>query len=481
MRGEKPAQNGSFQSVGERNVMNDIMMKFFRSWNTSDDKEYEEILEWVRRRNSEVKVEIRKNRLSDSDFWFYSEQTGDIRNKNGSFFQIAGMQQFHGGNLAAEQPILIQNEIGYLGILCKEKNGVLYFLMQAKIEPGNVNKIQLSPTIQATKSNFTQKHGGKKPAYLEYFLNASPESVVVDQIQSEQSSRFLGKRNRNIIVVTEDDPEVLPSHRWMTLGTIKRLMKIDNLVNMDTRTVISCIPFSLGDYSEEQKDEVKAMFSDTAFFRSIMEQSDNSQFVEIFHYINNYKMLEGCDSRIVPLTELSSWNISDDEIVCRENYAFKVVFCDIEIEGREVTHWTQPLFEATGKAVFGLVAADVDGKRRFLVHAKHEAGCFDGIELAPTVQLEASIPPEEYSELDRRFFSLYEHGAKVLNDVILSEEGGRFYHEENRNIVLLVCPQDIGELPTGYFWADYNLLNRMVQYNNVLNIQLRNLLSILEM
>ena len=34
--------------------------------------------------------------------------------------------------------------------------------MQAKIEPGNINKIQLSPTIQATKSNFTQKHGGRK-------------------------------------------------------------------------------------------------------------------------------------------------------------------------------------------------------------------------------------------------------------------------------------------------------------------------------
>lgn len=41
--------------------------------------------------------------------------------------------------------------------------------MQAKIEPGNVNRIQISPTIQATKSNFMQTHGGKAPAYLEYF------------------------------------------------------------------------------------------------------------------------------------------------------------------------------------------------------------------------------------------------------------------------------------------------------------------------
>ena len=69
--------------------------------------------------------------------------------------------------------------------------------MQAKIEPGNVNKIQISPTIQATKSNFTQKHGGNKPKYLEYFLDNNNHKIIVDQIQSEQSSRFFKKRNNN--------------------------------------------------------------------------------------------------------------------------------------------------------------------------------------------------------------------------------------------------------------------------------------------
>ena len=49
------------------------------------------------------------------------------------------------------------------GIICKKINGKLNLLMQAKIEPGNVNCVQISPTIQATKSNFTQVHGGKLP------------------------------------------------------------------------------------------------------------------------------------------------------------------------------------------------------------------------------------------------------------------------------------------------------------------------------
>lgn len=458
-----------------------MLKEFIRSAKAfPDDKEYSSILEWVGQKNSSLKVQITKNRLSDSDKWFYDEAAGEIRNTNNSFFQIRGLQQYRDGELVLEQPVLIQDEIGYLGIICKMINGVLHFLMQAKIEPGNVNKIQISPTIQATKSNFTQKHGGKKPAYLDYFLNAKPEDIIVDQIQSEQSSRFLGKRNRNIIIKVNEDIEVLPSHRWMTLGTVKKLMKIDNLVNMDTRTVLSCIPYSQYNISEDEGKELYDEFTDKALFNSMFCKNDHSEFVKVFRYINDHRMLHGCENRLVPLTKLSSWNFTDDGIVHKKGYPFKVVFCDIEIEGREVTHWTQPLFEAEGMAVFGLITAVFDGKLKFLVQAKPEAGCFDGIELAPTVQLEAAVPEEEYSPVDRLFFRLLENGGEIRNNVILSEEGGRFYHEQNRNIVLRVSPEQVENLPAGYFWLDYKTLNSMVQFNNVLNIQLRNLLSLID-
>ena len=59
-----------------------------------------------------------------------------------------------------DQPIIIQNEKGILGIL---KDSVKNkYLLQAKVEPGNKNRLQLSPTVQATKSNYQRVHGGKK-------------------------------------------------------------------------------------------------------------------------------------------------------------------------------------------------------------------------------------------------------------------------------------------------------------------------------
>ena len=68
-----------------------------------------------------------------------------------------------------------------------------------------------------------------------------------------------------------------------------------------------------------------------------------------------------------------------------------------------------------------------------------------------------------------------------MKDVILSEEGGRFYHEQNRNVILEVRGEELPDLPEDYYWVDYRTLNTMIRFNNVMNIQLRNLLSILDL
>lgn len=461
----------------------DTLYSIAKSWTVQDStvNKTEDILKWVQSRNETVVVEIRKNTLAESGFWFYDEQIGVIRNKNNSFFQIAGFEKNTKSGISIRQPVILQQEIGFLGIICKEIDGVMHFLMQAKIEPGNINKIQLSPTIQATKSNFTQKHGGAKPPYLEYFEHADRYEIVVDQIQSEQSSRFYKKRNRNILIHVEEEIEVLPSHKWMTLGQIKALMRVDNLVNMDTRTVLSCIPFCKLQLSEQQWVELREMFSDPTLYRSLFEPKRENVLPELFQYINNYKMFEDVEGSLVPLHQLEGWRMTDEKVTSERAYPYQVIFCDIAMEGREVKEWTQPLFEAMGIATFGLICREEQGVMEFLVRATPELGCFDGVELGPSVQLEA-VPLPDYQEtaVDTLFFQRLSRGEGVFFDHLLSEEGGRFYHEQNRNILMRIKEGELSRLPEGYFWVDYRTLNELVQVNNTLNIQLRNLLSLLE-
>jgi oxidase EvaA len=375
------------------------------------------------------------------------------------------------GETFVSQPIIRQNEVGYLGFIGKEINGVLHFLMQAKIEPGNVNNVQISPTIQATKSNFTQKHGGKRPDYLDYFVNVGKYDVVYDGEEPEQCSRFLQKFNRNVVIIVKDQVPVLPNFCWMTIGQIKELMtNHKNLVNMDTRTVLSCLPYELG-----QKSVSFSYF----LRRSIFGEDLSDALVKcLYTFVKKAKY----ERKVVRLDLLNNWTIDPWGLRSKTPFPFSVSYYNIEIQGREVNKWSQPMMVAEGMAFFGLVATIVDDSVCFLIKIKQEIGCAQTACFGPTVQLESTeLTNGTLFGIDKLFMSLFDSEKNIVTNVILSEEGGRFYHEENRNVILLVDRGRLPEkMPDGYFLVNYNTIRNLISKYHIVNIQLRNLLSLVK-
>ena len=82
--------------------------------------------------------------------------------------------------------------------------------------------------------------------------------------------------------------------------------------------------------------------------------------------------------------------------------------------------------------------------------------------------------------IEKLFFEKMEQNQGVLKKILLSEEGGRFYHEQNQNVIIEIEKNEVGELPEDYFWMTYADLNKVIQFNNCVNIQLRNLLTLLD-
>ena len=439
----------------------------------------EELLSWIQELNKTTHVRVQESSISNDSFWFYDDYNGEILNRKRSFFSIKGMRRFENAVFIREQPIIVQPEIGYLGIICREINGELNFLMQAKIEPGNINCVQISPTIQATKSNFTRAHGGKLPTYFELFDHSERYEVIYDQIQSEQATRFYKKRNRNMIMIVNEEFKVYPNFRWMTLGQIKKLMEIDTLVNMDTRTVLSGIPLITQSIDKDEKRLLSSSFRDQALFQSIFSANPHEHLPNIFHRLNNYKMFHEVTTVTVPLNQLIDWVVDEYGVTCKKPADFMVRYYDIEIEGREVQHWTQPLFKAIGKATFGLLSRVANGKRQYLVKIKPEIGSFDKIEVGPSIQWEPTHYISDDNEIDRLFRKKYENKQDIMINVLLSEEGGRFYHEQNYNVIIEIGTEELSDLPEEYIWVDLYTLAFLVQTNNNLNIQLRNLMSLI--
>lgn len=458
------------------------LQQLLSSWAAGgDEDELRDIIDWYAYFNDNLKVNISETSYASSTEWEYDSERDAILRKNGGFFTITGLTSIV-DNIS--QPVILQDEIGYLGILMQKQNGVLKCLMQAKIEPGNINKIQISPTIQATKSNFLQAHGGKRPNYLEYFLNAKKENILFDQIQSEQSSRFFGKRNRNTIVILPEDEhvKVLPRFRWMTIGQVKKLMRLNNIVNMDTRTVLSAIPSAFLSIERSNAGAYKKYFKNEAVFNSLFAPIRLSRFKDLYRDINDYKMLEQPDRNIVGLSKLSDWHWDGDVFRSDVNTNFEVIFCDIEIEDREVSHWQQPLFKAVNEALFVLAfRRDSNNTIEFLIKPKIEAGCFDTVEFGPTWQAEGNERQHPKNSLERLLLNRISDKDRISYNVKLSEEGGRFYQEQNDNVILELN-QDEQKLidEDCYVWLSLRELAVANVFNNVLNIQLRNLLSLIE-
>ena len=231
---------------------------FFKSSITLNNEfqDFDEFLNWFKYQKSSQNFIVNEIPFKKLDMWFFNKNNEELAHKSGKFFKIKGIsvETNFGYKKKWEQPIIDQPEIGILGILTKVFNGVRYFLMQAKMEPGNVNILQLSPTVQATKSNFSQVHKGKLPSYLEYFTSENKSKFLHDQLQTEQGGRFFKKRNRNVVIEVSDDIDLLPGFCWLTLAEIKKLLTFDNFVNMDARSVISIIPL-IDDELFEQFEE----------------------------------------------------------------------------------------------------------------------------------------------------------------------------------------------------------------------------------
>lgn len=447
--------------------------------------DFEKIIKWVKIQNEKVNVEVDRIPFSEMRNWKFENNSSKISHHSGKFFSIDGIRvNTNWGEINNwDQPIINQPEIGYLGIITKEFDGVLYFLLQAKIEPGNVNYVQLSPTLQATKSNYTQVHHGKAPAYLQYFQTAKPSNILVDQLQSEQGSRFLKKRNRNIVIKIEEDIEIYDNFIWVTLAQIKKLMCIDNLVNMDTRTVISCLPFSNFTINDDLRNinfNSNGISVNSKFINSfLLKESAKHTFEEIIKFITERKCQYTLDVVNMPLSKLNNWIIEKDEIKHNEHKYFKVIAARVSIDNREVVSWDQPMIMPAQEGICAFICKEINGVLHFIVQTKLESGNFDILELAPTVQCLTGNynNPKSIESIPYLSFVLNAKNSSIIFDTLQSEEGGRFYKEQNRNI-LIVADNDFDEnLPLNYVWMTLYQLQLFAQFNNYLNIQARSLIA----
>ena len=397
---------------------------------------------WFSSQRKKQKINVKVKKLSKLINW--NKNKKHIAHNSKKFFRIVAIDVV--SNLITknwDQPIIIQNEMGILGILKDSKKNK--YLLQAKVEPGNKNKLQLSPTVQATKSNYQRVHGGKKIPYLNYFLKNSKNFVA----QSEQGYRYLYKSNYNSLINIKKKIKVLNNYFWFNRIDIKELVKKRSVLNMDTISVFSTF------LKKEKKDNPL-----------------NSQ-NKIYKWISKKDKFYRLKTKIKPLYNLQDWKVTNEKIIHKRKNHFSVIGINIKSNNREVKEWDQPIIKGKKLAFVGFIICQFNNTNHYLCRYNKKPGlktstlsCSINTSDINNYKKIHTISPFQKNLLNN-FLMKKNKKFKIVYDNILSDEGGRFYNCEIKYKALLVNKNFNIKLPEDYIWISQNQMIKMIKRKKI--------------
>jgi oxidase EvaA len=173
--------------------------------------------------------------------------------------------------------------------------------------------------------------------------------------------------------------------------------------------------------------------------------------------------------KLVPISELQNWELTDEGVLDKGNSGVSVNIYKVACTNREVKTWIQPLLCAANRGLITLLMRQVNNKSEFLLSYQSEFGISGEKVLLPSYII---YPGENHQNKT----TSYQEG-KVLSEVIQSEEGGRFYLNENIYQVILV-DRDF-EADKWQFWVDAEALKGLLKTSNQVSIQLRCITSLI--
>ena len=410
------------------------------------------ILKWLYNQRKKHFLKVKKINLLKLRKWKFNKR--EIYHESKKFFKVVGVriQSNFYKKKNWDQPIIVQNEIGILGVIKNTKTNK--YLLQAKVEPGNINKIQISPTVQATRSNYSRIHGGKNIPYLKYFRKKNKNF----SLQTEQAFRYFNKKNSNIISYVSKKINLDDRFRWFSKKEINTLIQKKNLINMDTLSVFSS-------FIKKKKKDFPL---------------NNKKTIDKWkNYLNKKYFLK---NTIINLNLIKNWNLSKKKIFHKSKNYFSVIGIRVKTNKREVSDWDQPIIQGSKMAFAGFIIKKSKNTNHYLCRHILKPGS-KASTYTCSVNTSKFIGYKKNNNLtnfQKNLISNYfiKSNVKKVYDNILSDEGGRFYHSQIRYMACELEKKKDIKLPENYIWLSHNQIVDLVKKQKI-DIEARLLFGII--
>ena len=405
-----------------------------------------EINKWLKSQKNKQKISVKEKDISNLTSWNFNLK--EIFHESKKFFSIIGIRVLSNfyKRKTWDQHIIFQNENGILGILRRVKNEEPEYLLRANVEPGNINKLQISPTVQATKSNYTRVHGGKKIKYLNFFLKK--EEFLINSKQTEQGFNYLLKKNKNILINVNKTIKLAENYRWIKKKNLISLIKKKNILNMDTLSVFSCsIKKNIFDKPVETSKDIKIW----------LKKMNRTYFIKL---------------KFIPLNKMKDWILTKKNIFHKKKSYFSIIGVAVSAKSREVSYWNQPLIRHRSLHFAGFVTKKINNTTHYLVKFIIEPGYKFG---SVTCTVKSSNISNYRRNLNLSIKSRYilkkiffkKKGSVIKYDAVQSHEGGRFFKSQVRYMVVEIKNNQKILIDKTYKWVSHNQMISLIKKGNL--------------
>jgi len=415
---------------------------------------------WISSYKTELKYKIERVSLKEIDGWRYNEKTDVIERIDQAFFSVIAVKSPLMVDKYNELPLINQPEIGILGFIISQNKTGKKILLQAKSEPGNIGLTQIGPSVQATKSNYTSKHHGKKQKYIEYFFDVFyPKKIELKQ--SEQGTRFFNKYNLNTIVDIDEKFIKIEEekYKWFHLDEILESLHDDYLFNTDFKSVFS---YLIEDLINQKKYSLK---SGNPILNSYFNNEKNDirpvvESIKKTRIKNHFKVAK------TGISKLENWIFTENGIISKNNIHHSIQFYHIEINDREIPTWGQPLITKESLELIVLFCFVEEGEMKFVFKERPEIGFSNFIQLAPTIQFDFLEGNNNSSVNGKCLFEFYQ-----------SEEGGRFFKNVSRYSIYEIEKSEIENMPDSFKILDLHQICQLLKIEGIFSNEARSIIT----
>ena len=128
-----------------------------------------------------------------------------------------------------------------------------------------------------------------------------------------------------------------------------------------------------------------------------------------------------------------------------------------------------------------LICQEKDNVLHFLVKASHEIGFLEGVQISSSISITPGGDVNSEDLVERFLIEKINlnKNVKIIQRCRQSEEGGRFYQDENDYEIILFDPSIAIPESDYYRWTTLSQLRELVKIPGILSMEMRGVMSLL--